>query len=236
MDYSNYIKEIIYIQSYYKGYLYRKHHLPNSLLYIQLILSTIDIELSENKKDGRINSAYDEDIIYDILKDKLPNRIFKIKDRHWFDFYVIDYLYGKLPVNIKITTTTTNDNVGNLSILLYSLTNYDMILEKSYNNGKMVDILIEYLEKRKINNSLKKDYYFLIINKNDTSKIYVNSLKGINNFIPNKYNLPFQIKWKDNLLFNYHTTIEQINNIKMIVNSYTNDDWKTKFINGFQKI
>ncbi|GAA8925683.1 hypothetical protein VN0932_14270 [Helicobacter pylori] len=41
-----------------------------------------------------------------------------------------------------------------------------------------------------------RDYYFLIINKNDPKDIFINSLKGIQTLQPN--NLPFQCKWDNN--------------------------------------
>ncbi len=41
-----------------------------------------------------------------------------------------------------------------------------------------------------------RDYYFLIINKNDPKDIFINSLKGVQTLQPN--NLPFQCKWDNN--------------------------------------
>jgi hypothetical protein len=43
-----------------------------------------------------------------------------------------------------------------------------------------------------------KDYYFLIINKNDTNDVFINSLKQVSTLQANGNNLPFQIKWCDN--------------------------------------
>ena len=34
----------------------------------------------------------------------------------WYDILVFDYMYGWLPINIKITTMKTNDNTGNLAM------------------------------------------------------------------------------------------------------------------------
>jgi len=43
-----------------------------------------------------------------------------------------------------------------------------------------------------------KDYYFLVINKNDTSDIFVNGLKTLRILQPNGSNLPFQCEWDIN--------------------------------------
>lgn len=52
--------------------------------------------------------------------------------------------------------------------------------------------------KENIGKNKHKDYYFLIINKNDTNDIFVNSLKFIKTLQANGNNLPFQCKWNDN--------------------------------------
>ena len=43
-----------------------------------------------------------------------------------------------------------------------------------------------------------RDYYFLIINKNNPSDVFATSLKCLKNIVPNGNNLPFQAKWEDN--------------------------------------
>ncbi len=48
----------------------------------------------------------------------------------------------------------------------------------------------------KLGKNTDRDYYFLIINKNDPKDIFINSLKGIQTLQPN--NLPFQCKWDNN--------------------------------------
>lgn len=198
----NTYQAVIKIQKYYKGYLYRRNKLPNSILYIQNYLKKKNINITKQTNDGRINSSIDENLIIDILK-KLHWRMIIPEKRHWFDFMIYDFLYGWLPVNIKITTTETSDNIGNLAICVYSLTDEKLKLKKSYSNGSMSKILISKLKMNKLNNKLKKDYYFLVINKINTKDIIVNSFKGLNLLTPNINNLPFQIKWKDNKIFKF---------------------------------
>ncbi|RKV31241.1 restriction endonuclease [Helicobacter pylori] len=51
-------------------------------------------------------------------------------------------------------------------------------------------------EEKDLGKNTNRDYYFLIINKNDPKDIFINSLKGIQTLQPN--NLPFQCKWDNN--------------------------------------
>lgn len=55
----------------------------------------------------------------------------------WFDILVYDYTYGWLPVNIKTSTTLTNDNVGNLTMCVYAYTNEILNINNNimYDNG-----------------------------------------------------------------------------------------------------
>lgn len=95
-------------------------------------------------------------------------------------------IYGWHPVNIKTTSTLTNDNTGNLSMCVYSYTNENLNI---YENSKMCDILFNKIKNKEYN---KKDYYFIVINKNNSKDIIVNSLTILS---PNINNLPFQICW-----------------------------------------
>ena len=59
---------------------------------------------------------------------------------------------------------------------------------------------------------LKKDYYFIVNNK-DTNEIIINSLKGLKKMISNLNNLPFQIKWCHNKNYEYK-------NIDIVINNF----------------
>jgi hypothetical protein len=97
-----------------------------------------------------------------------------------------------IPINIKITTTQTNDNINSKEGIYYSLTG--KIYNKSNNWKTFLDSLKENLSEEEPN----VDYYFLIINKKDTKDIFFNSLRRIKKFIPNGNNPPFQVKWSEN--------------------------------------
>ena len=90
--------------------------------------------------------------------------------------------YGWIPVNIKTSNLHTSDNVGNFAICVRVYTDTD------------IGLFCEKLNKKEYNTD-NSDYYFLVVNKRDTSDIIINSLRGISILTPNVNNLPFQIRW-----------------------------------------
>lgn len=217
------------------GKRFRKKRLPNSLLTLKQILQNRNIKLCETSDDGRINSCMDEDEIIRILLEEIPNRIYKPNVRMWYDILIYDYLYGWLPVNIKTTTTLTSDNTGNLAMCVYAYTDEQLNLKKSYQNGIMSKILIDKLIKKQYNFNYKKDYYFIVVNKENNKDIIINSVKGLSEITPNINNLPFQICWNKNRIFKYKNIDE---NIKMLLNAIQKPkpSWKESFLSDIRKI
>ena len=187
-------------QSLIKGRNLRKNRLPNSILSIhQILTNTPNIKFCNTSDDGRINSCMDEDEIIQILLNHIdPTRLFIPKVRMWYDILVKDYIYGWLPVNIKSTTTLTSDNTGNLAMCVYAYTNENMDPRRSYQNGQMSTVLVNNLKNKHYNYNDKRDYYFLVVNKNKPRDIIVNSVKGLTELTPNINNLPFQVCWDKN--------------------------------------
>jgi hypothetical protein len=219
-----------------KGYLYRRNNLPNSIKFLQKILINNNFSLNNENDDGRTNSSNDENIIIQIIKNNVNNnRLWIPNKRHWFDISIKDYHYGWLPINIKTTKIITSDNIGNLAMCLYSLTNENMDLHKSYNNGIISKKLINHLKENNLNFEWKKDYYFLVINKNNNNDIIINSYKGFNNLTPNINNLPFQIKWRNNRDFIYYD-IFQIKKKLLQVLQKPKESWKETFLNEIRNI
>jgi hypothetical protein len=158
--------------------------------------------------DGRLDSAESEPIIIEHLKTLFSeNNDIEIIDaprpRHWYDILI--KIEGKsYPVNIKITSGGTADNVSSKEGLFYALTG--MWPEKvrgltrwtSYNT-----LLTENLDF-----SLDSDYYFIIYFKEDEIFL-VTSLKRIKELTPNGNNLPFQCDWAKNDTFTNRTPEEQ---------------------------
>lgn len=215
-----------------QGFLYRKTNLPNSILHLQKCLNGFKLK-DCNIKDGRISSAIQEDIVIKILCDNFKDRIRVPGVRMWYDFLIYDYILGWLPVNIKITTTKTNDNVCNIAGLVHSYTNTELDYNSHYKNGKMSKILIECIKNGKLNTK-NKDYYFLVINKTN-NEVIVNSLRGLSHIFPNINNLPFQVKWDLNKNFRYKSILSTI---KMFTDLFIDlkIDWKTEFIKEIKQL
>ena len=98
----------------------------------------------------------------------------------------------------------------------------------------MSKILISKLNNKEYNRNYKKDYYFIVVNKNNTNEIIINSIKGLKILNPNINNLPFQICWQKNKEYVY----ENINTkIKLFIKCLrdTKKDWKHDFIKNFRK-
>ncbi len=94
-------------------------------------------------------------------------------------------------INIKTTTTKTADNLNCKLGIYYALCG----LLPTFNNEIAWEKYFQKLHKD-LGKNTDRDYYFLIINKNDPKDIFINSLKGIQTLQPN--NLPFQCKWDNN--------------------------------------
>jgi len=204
-------ENIIKIQKWYRGSIFRLKRLPLILYEIQNYLKSQNIEFSNKNEDGRINSCTDEDEVIRILTLKFNDKIKKPKSRMWYDILVYDNLYNWIPVNIKTTTTLTCDNTGNLAMCVYSYTDENLnIHNDSYKNGKMSTILFDKIKNKKYNKNPKKDYYFIVLNKTNKTDIIINSVKGLSYLTANINNLPFQVCWNKNREFIYKKINERI--------------------------
>ena len=226
-------EKIIIIQRYVRGFLFRIKRLPIILYSIQKYLLKIDYQFCNLNNDGRINSNFDEENIINILIYKFEWKIKKPRLRNWFDICVFDNYYGWLPVNIKSTSTKTSDNVGNLALAVYAYTNVDLDLqvESGYENGIMASILFDKLLNKKINYKHKKDYYFLVLNKNNNKQVIINSVKGLHKITPNINNLPFQVKWDVNQEFQYKHIQLCIQDFLNVIKK-PNPSWKETFLHN----
>ncbi len=160
--------------------------IPTQLNEIAEFLRTNPYHLSQPLQDGRLNSSVNEEEILNTIKHfpiQLP------KAREWWDFsFEENNIF--YPVNIK-TTTKTADNLNCKLGIYYALCG----LVPEFNNEIAWEKYFQKLHKD-LGTNTNRDYYFLIINKNDPKDIFINSLKGIQTLQPN--NLPFQCKWDNN--------------------------------------
>lgn len=230
-------KALVIIQSRFRGWLYRSRNLPNSLRYVKLLIEKANsFSCHSEYDDGRVNSTIDEANLLKLLGTlpELNGRIKCVKMRAWPDLLIKDFKYGWLPVNIKTTTTTTSDNTGNLASCVYALTDHELDLTKKYNNGKMSMVLIDAIENKRFNRKLKKDYYFLVINK-VTSEVIINSLRGLEKMNSNNYNLPYQVKWCINKNFVYRPIEESVDMLKDTIKR-GGEVWLEKFLNKIRDL
>jgi hypothetical protein len=207
--------------------------IPQILIDIKKHLESEKICFSKQTLDGRTNSCMDEKTVVEILLNKFPDCIKEQKIRHWFDIAVKhNDIY--LPVNIKITTMKSADNVGNLAACVMAYTDTKLELNKDYQNGKLSKILLKSLNEGKFNNDCNKDYWFLVINKIN-GKVVINSMLGLTHITPNLNNLPFQIKWSNNREWVEKPIMESI--IKFITAlQKPKRTWQMEFIEGINKL
>ncbi|MCR4664072.1 MAG: hypothetical protein K5660_01745 [Paludibacteraceae bacterium] len=168
---------------------------PTILTDISEHLASHNFRISAQNQDGRINSAINEDEVLNYLERTFPFGNYELvrpQARDWFDFAIEDNREF-YPINIKVTNTTSVDNLNCKLGIYYALTG----LKPAFGNE------ISWLPFfQKLNDSFgkhkDKDYYFLIVNKRDLSDVFCSTLKSISNLTPNGNNLPFQSKWQDN--------------------------------------
>lgn len=172
-----------------------------------------------------------------ILQERFGEKIKIPKMRMWYDILAYDSWNGWIPINIKTTTTHTADNTGNLAMCVYSYTDevLDIHRTQSYENGAMSKILFEKLKKKQYNTKNKKDYYFVVLNKNDSADVIVNSVKGLSVITPNVNNLPFQVCWNKNRVFHYEPVRKKI---KLFVNCLQRPppSWKETFLSNVRTL
>lgn len=160
--------------------------IPTQLNEIAEFLKTNPYDLSQPLQDGRLNPSVNEEEILNTIKHSFPIQLSKAREWWDFSFRKNDIFY---PVNI--TTTKTADNLNCKLGIYYALCG----LLPEFNNKIAWEKYFQKLHKD-LGKNTDRDYYFLIINKNDPKDIFINSLKGIQTLQPN--NLPFQCKWDDN--------------------------------------
>ena len=190
----------------------RLKQLPLIMYMIKKHLKLQAFQFSSQNEDGRINSCMDEDEVIKIIIEEFGERIKKPKIRMWYDILALDFMYGWIPINIKTTTTKTSDNTGNFAMCVHAYTDemLDIHRDKSYENGKMSSILFQKLKKKEYNRNNKKDYYFVVLNKTDSTDIIVNSVKGLSVLTSNVNNLPFQVCWNKNRRFKYENIDKKV--------------------------
>ena len=82
----------------------------------------------------------------------------------------------------------------------------------------------------------RKDYYFLVINKNNTKDIIINSVLGISNITPNVNNLPFQIKWNNNREYILNNVKDKVLEHLNVMKKNAKQTWQEKLLSGMREL
>jgi hypothetical protein len=162
---------------------------PSILVEVVEYLNSVTISVSGNHEDGRVNSIDDENTIIDILVEKYGDNIEVPKARDWWDVKVFGY-----PLNIKSSKFgSAADNFSSKAAILYALTDLpeDKVKVTSWKKFQ------EALAKNSSEDN-QRDYYIFALNKT-TNEVHLSSLKTLSKITPNGNNLPFQIKWANNI-------------------------------------
>lgn len=201
--------------------------------YLKNIIETSELFASNlnhsTTGDGRLDSAESEIVIINHLKNLFKNTEVKVieppQERYWYDI-LIEYKGQKFPINIKITSGTSADNISSKIGVFYALTGLwpekvsGLSRWSSYNQ-----LLTENL-----NYETNADYYFIVYFKTEQTFLFT-SLKQINTLVANGNNLPFQCNWSNNLSITQRSNQEQID---YIMDIYF-DSWIKK-VNGLEPL
>ena len=164
--------------------------IPQELTDIQNFLVSNAVQLSRQFQDGRINASINEDEIIKAIKSKFDIEL--PPPRHWYDF-AIKKGSERIPVNIKVTSTATADNVQCKLGMYYALTGIWPTFANEMPWGDYFALL-----KRDLNTKTDNDYYILVVSKKNPRDVFSTSLKQIQTLVANGNNLPFQCNWGNN--------------------------------------
>ncbi len=177
---------------HHMGFMYNsimKLQFPPKLVEAVHYLNQLTIQVSESHEDGRVNSIDDEDTIIDLLIERYGDDVEKPKARCWWDLKLFGY-----PTNIKSSKFgSAADNFSSKAAILYALTN---LPEEDVTCTSWKSFQTKLQENS--SQSIPRDYYIIVLNK-VTGVVYLQSLKSLSKLTSNGNNLPFQIKWRDNI-------------------------------------
>jgi len=164
----------------------------------EFLSSNQELTLSNATQDGRINSALNENEILNFIESRYNfNDGYSLKRpnaREWYDLVIENEDTKEFyPINIKVTDTTHADNLNCKLGIYYALTG----IKPSFGNEISWLPYFQNLSKNFAHQE-DKDYFFLIVNKRNSSDIFCATLKGLNTLTPNGNNLPFQCRWDKN--------------------------------------
>lgn len=186
----------------------KRELINNEMKLLAEYITTKSIDMSSIEgEDGRITSAVKEadvlEVIKEYYKDKENIELDVPKIRNWYDYaIVIKNAHSQeifVPVNIKLPKLTSNsgDNSSSIDGLVWTFYNDTEGIKGSGKWSNMKKIIDKYDESHI--SRVENDYYYLVIDKENSNTVFFNSIKQITEVKKNSNNLPFQIVWKNNM-------------------------------------
>ena len=164
---------------------------PKELVEAVSHLNSLDLKASYRNRDGRVNSIDDEKTLIKVLIEKYNEEIEEADQRDWYDVRMFGF-----PNQLKSSdyTKKASDNFSAKLALLYALTDMDEKEIKKVRTWNQFEVALR--DRRNDNNN--RDYYIISMDK-VSGECHLSSLKTLSKLTPNGNNLPFQIKWADNI-------------------------------------
>ena len=179
--------------------------------------------------DGRLDSAESESSVIKHLQELFRNtdiEVYSAPDKRWWYDVLIKYDSQVYPINIKITSGVSYDNISSKQGMFYALTGKWPEKERGLTRWASYNTLLT----KNFNPNSNTDYYFIVYFKEEETFLFT-SLKRLNTLMANGNNLPFQCKWPDNC---EATTRSQEEQSFYLMNVYF-DSWVKK-TGGFEPL
>lgn len=158
--------------------------------------------------DGRLTSAESEVAVCEHFKLLFEDTEVEVIEapaaRHWYDI-MLKYKGEVYPINIKITSGHSADNVSSKVGMFYALTGMWPEGMTQLNRWDRYNTLLT----ENLNPSATSDYYFVIYFKEEEIFLFT-SLKRLQVLVANGNNLPFQCNWSDNCELTTRSPEEQV--------------------------
>jgi hypothetical protein len=169
--------------------------------YLGSALADGALALGAGDADGRVNSQENERQISDALRlfthsndwFRGENLSLEVAEpRFWYDFCVhADGLF--IPVNVKVSTFRTADNLSSKEGLFYALTGVDPKTVNINSWERFCGLLAENLGRNR-----DADYFFLAVSKTTSGDVFWTTLKSLAALRSSGSNYPYQCCWADN--------------------------------------
>lgn len=168
--------------------------IPGELLAISDWLASRKVRLVRGNENQRIDSVKNHSLI---VSELVKSKLFRIIPHArpsvgWYSFELCNEGRSLL-VKIKVSSLSRADNLNCKLGVFHALTGQRPEFTDEISWVNYFQLLSHNLD-----TDCDEDFYFLVVNRTDTSDVFCNSLKGIEELKANGSNLPFQCRWADN--------------------------------------